>query len=241
MNRKNRYDIVQVNGPTQIQFEVIGSIDIKVLDETNMQITPDSQNPISYKLLNQAIDVGQIVQVVLSIVSASPTLQQQWDNNAMDLLSAAGLPESALENLGVTVSSAPSGGDQLTTWLQSIKFSEVAEFTEDARATWLSCALCKGLICGGAAAAFVLVAAACIATGGVSAPAVTAVAGFTIVEAIAALTTLSATVVAQAAVAAFFAAGAAGFVGAVLDAICQANGSCQTSIIAPPKLAVRTA
>ncbi|MES4909563.1 MULTISPECIES: hypothetical protein [unclassified Streptomyces] len=226
-----------INGSVQLQ--VVGDVLISVLDDNTVEITNGGWQ--RYPLLSQASDVGPIVQLVMFLVSGAQPLWEAWDTDPLQVLSQAGLPDSAMDNLGDSVSGAPSGQDQFTAWLKTVQFSRASSLSDEAWASWLSCTLCKCLVAGGAAATFVLVAAACIATGPAGlAAAAAGIAQFDAIIAIATATSLSVPTVAQAAAAAFFSAGAAAFVGAVLDAICQATGACSDSgFVAPSGLPVR--
>lgn len=225
-----------VNGSIQLQVADSG-VTITVLDENKVQITSGDSETIN--MLNDATNIGPIVQLAMSLVSGAPSLWTAWDANQLQFLYAAGLPDCAMDNVNDTVPDAPSGKAQFKDWLETVQFTSNTSLSDEAWESWLSCALCKGLIVGGAAATFVLVAAACIASGGVAGPAVVAVAEFSAVSALAALANLTVAAVARIAVAAFASAGAAAFVGAVLDAICQANGSCGSGFVAPAGIPVR--
>lgn len=230
--------LLKVNGSNEVW--VSGSLDISVVDDNTAQIY---ENGAAYKcpLLSQAIDIGPIVQLVISLVSGAQPLWAAWDANPLQVLSLAGLPDSAMDNLGDSVSDAPGGSDQFAAWLQTVNFTSVSSLSDEAWASWLSCALCKAFVVGGAAATFVLVTAACIAAGPAGlAGAVAGIAQFDAIVTIATATALSVETVAKTAAAAFFSAGAAAFVGAVLDAICQAMGACSGSgFVAPPGLPIR--
>jgi hypothetical protein len=219
-------------------------LDIEVLDEDNVQITPVGSFPLVFSPLRGAFDTGPIVQLVISLVSTAPALQPAWNTNAMQLLSEAGYPDSALQNLDATVSGAASGSDQFVAWLQTIDFSSLADLSEEARASVFGCILCKAMVVGAAVGVFLFVSAACIAAGPASfAAAVAAVMAFQQTAALAALAAMTVYDTAVVCTGAFFAVGAGAFVAKLLDNICKAMGACSDSsgIISPPQHAVRTA
>jgi hypothetical protein len=217
---------LEINGTTRYLYRDEGQIAISV-DSSNVAHLSGGLGTVSVPLLREMNEIGPITQRIIFLVSGAPSLYKAWDANPIQLMYAAGFPRSSMTNLRQRIGSAPDCCTQFMDWLTTIKFSQLTDLTDEELASWLSCALCKGFVVGAAAAAFVAVAAACIAAGPASAPAIVAVLESS--SAVAGLATaggLTISAVARMAVSVFFAAGAAAFVASIIDSICQSTGAC---------------
>ncbi|GIH03834.1 hypothetical protein Rhe02_19010 [Rhizocola hellebori] len=233
-------DIGAGPGPGQWALLINDKQQCLYMGEGQLAITVDAGNvaqitggvaPVAIPLLREMEDTGSITRQIISLVSSAPSLYPAWNADPMTLMYAAGFPRSAMLNLRQQIGNAPDCCAQFMTWLKTVHFPTGAE--AEAMGGWLSCALCKGFVVGCAAAAFVAVAAACIAAG--PAGAAGAVAVLETSSSVAALATaggLTVSAVARMAVTVFFAAGAAAFVGSLIDSLCASIGACDNSALA---------
>jgi hypothetical protein len=220
---------LMVNGTQKYLYMDEGQLTIAV-DAANVANISGGLGSLAVPLLREMDDTGPITQQIIGLVSTAPGLYPAWNTDPMALMYTAGFPRSAMLNLRQQIGGAPDCCSQFMAWLKTLQFSTDVEAEE--LTGWLSCALCKGFVVGAAAAAFVAVAAACIAAGPVGAAG--AVAVLETSSAVASLATtagLTVGAVAKMAVSVFLAAGAAAFVASIIDSLCASIGACDKSAV----------
>jgi hypothetical protein len=219
-----------INGSQQFLYTGEGNLTITV-DAANVAQLGGGVAPITVPLLREMDDTGPITQQTLALVSGAPSLYKAWNSDPMVVMYRAGFPRSAMLNLRQQIGGAPDCCSQFMAWLKTVQFSTDAQ--AEALSGSLSCALCKAFVVGAAAAAFVAVAAACIAAGPVGAAGVVAVLETSsAVGALAEAGGLTIAAVAKMAASVFFAAGAAAFVASIIESICASTGACGASEVA---------
>ncbi|MBP2339006.1 hypothetical protein JOF41_005184 [Saccharothrix coeruleofusca] len=218
---------LQVNGEQNYLYTGEGQLAITI-DAANVAHISGGLGSLDIPLLREMDDTGPITRQVMALVSTAPSLYPAWNAEPMAVMYAAGFPRSAMLNLRQEIGGAPDCCTQFMAWLDTVQFP--ADADAEALSGWLNCALCKGFVVGAAAAAFVAVAAACIAAGPVGAAgAVAVLETSSAVASLAGAAGLTVGAVAKMAVSVFFAAGAAAFVASIIDSLCASIGACDKS------------
>lgn len=217
---------IRINGKQYYSYTGGGHLTLAIDTAGNANFS-GGQATLQVPLIRTMSQTGIVTQGVLKLVGNAPSLQPAWNADPWSLLLGAGFPTMCMVNMTDTLGSAPNCCAQFIAWLKTIQFPTDADELD---ASWFGCKLCQMSVAGMIAAAFVVIVAVCAASGGTAIPAaLAALESATSVAAIAAAVDVSVAAVARLAFTAFAAGGAAMFVAAMIEGVCELAGYCESA------------